>query len=348
MKKAISISILVLFCAIFSAFSFAQSPSVFAQTIGTNSIDGIDIASSPANPTPGSNVTVSLDSYSTDLSGATISWSVNGKTLTKGVGMESITVVAPTTGKTLQVMATIVTVEGANIQKLISITSGSVDIVWESSGYVPPLYEGKAPFVYQNTVTFIAVPQLVDASGNPIDPKGLIYQWKENTFVLGSQSGYGKQSLTVTGSVIAEPLTINVIVSSADGSAHAEAQIKLQPQSPSIVFYEDDPLYGVLYNSSITGTLNLIHNQTKIIAAPYGFDVGAPGLVYNWSMNGSPQSNLSSSTSVVLGVNGGEQGSSNVDLNMQNDAQDILQSAESSFTAVFASQAAATTSNALF
>ncbi len=345
MKKAISISVLIFFCGI---FSFSHSPLTFAQTIGTNSIDGIDISSSPANPAPGSNVTVSLDSFSTNLSGASISWSVNGKTMTSGVGMESITVQAPITGKTLQVMATIVTVEGANIQKLISVTSGSVDIVWETSGYVPPLYEGKTPYAYQNTVTFIAMPQLVDGSGNPINPKNLIYQWKKNTFVLGSQSGYGKQRLTVTGSVIAEPLTIDVTVSSADGSAHAEAQIKLQPGSPSILFYQDDPLYGVLYNSAITGTLRLIHNQTKVIAAPYGFDVAAQGLVYNWSINGAAQSNLSGSRSAVLGVNGGQQGSSNIDLSLQNTGNDILQGAESSFTAIFASKSAATTSSAIF
>jgi len=347
MKKAIFTSVFVLFFLVISAFSLVYS-GVHAQTIGTTSIDGIDVASSPANPAPGSSVVVSLNSYSTDLSGATIAWTVNGKTLTKGVGMKSITVTAPTTGKKLQVMATINTLEGAQIQKLISITSGSVDIVWETSGYVPPLYLGKAPFAYQNTLTFVAMPQLVDSNGNPINPKNLIYQWKENTFVLGNQSGYGKQSLTVTGSVIAGPVTIDVTVASADGTAHAESQIEIQPQSPSIVFYQDDPLYGVLYNSAITGSLNLVHNQTKILAAPYGFDTTASGLVYNWSINGVAQSSLSSSQSVVLGTNNGQQGSSDIDLNMQNTGNNILQGAESSFTATFANQTNTTTSSALF
>jgi len=344
MKKAIFASTFVLFFSFIAVFFLVHSP-VHAQTIGTVSLDGIDIGSSPANPAPGSSVTVSLNSYSIDLSGANISWTVNGKIMTKGTGIESIVVTAPPTGQTLQIMASINTLQGATIQKLISVTSGSVDIVWETSGYVPPLYQGKTPFVYQNSVTFIAMPQLTDSKGNPINPKNLIYQWKENTFVLGSQSGYGKQSLTVTGSVIAEPLNIDVTVTSADGSEHAESQIKLQPQSPSILFYEDDPLYGVLYNNAIVGTLNLIHNQTKIIAAPFGFDISAPGLGYNWSINGVSQTNLSSSQSVVLGVNQGQQGSSNIDLTMQNSGQNILQGSESSFTAAFTNQTTATSTN---
>lgn len=347
MKKAIFISTLLLsFAVISSVFQLATIAK--AQTIGTTSIDGIDISSSPANPTPGSNVTVTVVSYTTDLNGATIAWAVNGKTYAKGVGMSSVTVVAPEAGKTLQVVATINTEEGADIEKMVTINSGSVDIVWETSGYVPPLYQGKTPFVYQNKINFIAMPNLVDSSGNPIDPKDLIYQWKENTFALGSQSGYGKQSLQMTGSVVAGPITVDVTVASTDGSEHAESQITINPVSPTVVFYQDDPLYGVLYNSAIQGTLKLIHNQTKVLATPYGFDVSTPGLTYNWSINGILQNNLSASRSVILGVNAGQQGSSDVDLSMQNDGNDILQGAESAFTAIFANQAAATTSTTIF
>ena len=344
MKKAIYIGAFILLFGSLSLSVSLSIPLAHAQTIGTTSLDGIDIQSSPASPTPGQSITVSITSYSANLDTAAITWAVDGKKYSTGVGKTSINITAPALGKTTQVVVDIQTSTGADIEKTLSISSGIVDIVWESSGYNPPFYQGKVPFVFQNTATFTAIPQLLDRSGKLIDPANLIYQWKENTFALGSQSGYGKQSVQVTSSIVSGPIRMLVDVTSPDGFAHGEAQFTLQPVAPSIVFYQDDPLYGVLYNSAINTTLRLIHNQTKVVAAPYGFDISAPGLAYTWSINGTAQSSLTG-RSAVLGANGGDKGSSNVDLSMQNSGNDILQSAEASFTATLASPATSASSS---
>jgi hypothetical protein len=347
MKKAILISTSIALSSlmVFSTAIFSSN----AQTIGTASVDGVDIQATPANPAPGTSVVVSVVSYSTNLDAATISWNVNGKTLTQGVGLKSITVTAPNTGSSLQIIANIHTSDGADIEKTITITSGDVDMVWETSGYVPPFYKGKAPYTYQSTIKIVAVPHLVNSSGTPIDPKNLIYNWKQDSTAFANMSGYGKQSFSITGSVIDRPFVVTVDITSADGSAHAEGQLAVQAVSPSIVFYQDDPLYGVLYNEAIGGTLRLIHNQTKVVVAPYGFNIPGDSFTYDWSINGATQSALSASRSVILGVTPGQQGSSNVDLSIQSIGDDILQNAESSFTAVFAIQAqSSSTSNTTF
>ena len=149
MKKngflVLHISIFILF---FTFFSLSNPHVSHAQSsIGNVSLDGVDIEMSPANPAPGDSVTVDVKSYSTDLNGATINWSSNGKSIGKSVGLTSITVQAPPVGKSLAISVSVKTVEGATIQKVLTIKTGSVDIIPETSGYVPPLYRGKNLFV---------------------------------------------------------------------------------------------------------------------------------------------------------------------------------------------------------
>ena len=249
------------------------SHHAYAQVTGPTSIDGIDVQTDPAIPSPGQNVTISLTSYLTDLNKATISWIVDQNTIAKKVGLMSIQVPAPLTSKPLSVMAVIDTAEGAEVQKVITIQSGDVDLLWETSGYVPPLYRGKAPFVYQNTLKIIAEPHLVDASGQALDPATLVYTWKKDGEVLGSLSGYDQQTLEVTPDIIPRPFLINVDVSSQDSKIKGEASETFTPVAPSITFYEEDPLYGVLYNKAIGDTFQLIHQNVKILAVPYGFDL---------------------------------------------------------------------------
>ncbi len=338
MKKngflVLHISIFILF---FTFFSLSNPHVSHAQSsIGNVSLDGVDIEMSPANPAPGDSVTVDVKSYSTDLNGATINWSSNGKSIGKSVGLTSITVQAPPVGKSLAISVSVKTVEGATIQKVLTIKTGSVDIIPETSGYVPPLYRGKNLFVYQNTVKLVAMPNLVDSNGKPIDPQALIYTWKQDSTVLGSLSGYGKQSLSIKGSLIARPFVINLKVNSTDGKAHAESQIAINPSSPAINFYQNDPLYGVLYNKSVGDSINLEHNQIKITAAPYGFDMADDSgtMTYSWMINEILHDELASSSAILLATPSGTSGSSDIKLEIQN-TTDILQRANNSFSAIY-------------
>src|SRR3989338_6341532 len=57
----------------------------FPLSTGAVSPSSISINVAPANPAPNEDVTITLGSYSSNLDGATISWSVNGKTAVSGV-----------------------------------------------------------------------------------------------------------------------------------------------------------------------------------------------------------------------------------------------------------------------
>ena len=329
MKRPFYFLLVFAFCLLPFAFAHAQVPS---------SIDGIDITITPPNPIPGKNVEINLQDYLSDISAANITWMVNGQKITSGIGKNDINLTAPALGKQDNLTILIQTADGKSIQKSIVIKSGSVDLVWESQGYAPPLYGGKQDFAYENTVKVIAMPHLADSSGVEIDPSTLVYNWKQDSTVLQDKSGYGKQSITITGSVIPRPTTINVDVSTRDGSRTASGVITLQAGSPSVVFYKDDPLYGVLYNMALGAQTMFSNQEITLLAAPFSFTI--PSLTnnnvqYSWTINGTAQNNLTSNRSVTLRV----QDTSNdanypVQLQLQN-MKEILQGGSNAITVMF-------------
>ncbi|MEI6057781.1 MAG: hypothetical protein WCQ60_02300 [bacterium] len=335
-RKISIVSGLGLFIVSLFSLSFFSTDTLHAQTLGTTSVNGIDIAIDPSNPAPGANVTVSVESYSTDLNTASITWFVDGKSLAKGTGLKSISVTAPVNGKSIQVVAAIDTAEGANIKKVVTVQPGDVDLIWETSGYVPPLFRGKVTTAYQNKVKITAIPHFFSANGKQIDPSKLLYKWKNGDTVLGDQSGYGKQSVIIAGSIIPRELDIDVLVTAPDQKNIAgETQVAINADKPEIIFYPDDPLYGVMYSTAIASALRFFHNEIKVVAVPYGFDINDASLSYNWNINNVSQDNLTSSKSIVLRVADGQQGSSNIELSMVNSGNKILQGATAAFTALF-------------
>jgi hypothetical protein len=125
---------------------FFTLPILASAQIPT-SLDLISISAFPATPTPNQSVSVELESFSTDLNGASIVWTVDGKIVTQGVGKKSLDLRAPALGKTMAVSVIIKTVEGREVRKVLSLKSGQVDLVWESEGFVPPFYKGRSTFV---------------------------------------------------------------------------------------------------------------------------------------------------------------------------------------------------------
>src|SRR4051812_17489277 len=117
--------------------SFLFFPVLTHAQIPT-SIDGILIERSPDQPAPGEQVTVSVESFSTDLHGASIVWYVDGKKFDQGIGKLFIKIPAPALGKSTNIIADILTIEKKQIKKGMIIKSGGVDLLWESGGFVPP------------------------------------------------------------------------------------------------------------------------------------------------------------------------------------------------------------------
>lgn len=328
MKLLFKISIITLF-SIF-CFGFYSNTNAQVQT----SIDGVTIDTSNDNPKPGENLDVYIDSYLFDLNSASIVWTVNGKVDQKGVGVKRITIPAPKIGAITDVSVDIKGSDGREVKKAISVRSGYVDLIWESDGYVPPFYKGKTPFSYQNNVRITAIPHLAKTSGVEIDPKTLVYTWKLGGKYIDNGQGYGKQSVVIEYGDIPKPLEITVDVINREQTLHTAGAMNLTPSEPSLLFYEEDSLYGIFYNKVLPTNFNLKNIEAKILAIPYGFNLNNQEIDYNWSINNIEQSDLLKNRSIIIRTKGDTSGSSNLFLDIRNQDR-ILQGARGAFTINF-------------
>ena len=254
------------FCLLFTVYTYAQS-------IPTG-IDSISLTASTDNPTPGQMVTITATSYSFDINSATITWTVDGKRVQKGIGLLTYSAKAPALGKKSIINVAAVNPDGSNYSNSITLGSGSIDLIIESDGYTPPFFQGKTPLVFQNIVKVIAIPHLANSSGKEYDPATLVYNWKKDDgTVLGDQSGYGKQAISLKGNIVPRPFYLIVTATTRDGSAQAQSLIQITPTSPSIVFYNNDLLYGPLFNNAISNSFHIgSQREVNVFASLFGFN----------------------------------------------------------------------------
>jgi len=321
------------FSLLLSPFSVSHAQSIPSEA------SGITLSASTDNPVPNQAVTITAVSYTFDINSATVTWSISGKQIQKGIGLVTYQAVSPALGKKTTVDVNAVTPDGSKYSNSIILGSGSIDMIVETDGYTPPFFKGKTPLVFQNTVTVIAIPHLADSSGKEYDPANLIYNWKKDDgTVLNDQSGYGKQSISLKGNIVPRPYYLIVTAGSRDGSAQAQTLIQISPTSPYIVFYNNDSLYGPLFNNAISNSLHIgSQKEANIFASLFGFNFStsiANDLGLTWMINNFEHSELASSQSVNLRAPDGASGSSQVELSVRG-VNNILQSADSSFTVNF-------------
>lgn len=296
----------------------------------------LQLTASADNPAPGQSVTVTANSYSTNIGGARFTWSVNGTVTSQGTGKNVITVNAPTLGKNLKISLTVDTADGKVLLSSITIGSGLVDMIVEPNGYVPTSFYGKLSPSYQNTIKIVAIPHLANPSGVEYNPKSLIYTWKKDDSVLEDISGYGKQSMSISGDLIPRSFVATVDIVSADGAVHGEGNVSVDQEPPSILFYVNDPLYGPMYNKAVSNTISIgSQKETSVLAVPFGFNTAnKSALSLDWTVNGAEHPELADNYSIILRAPDAVSGSSQIALSIRN-AVNILQGADNAFTAYF-------------
>ncbi len=322
----LKISVFTLLC-LFAIQADAQIPA---------SVDGTTIDTNVDSPRPGQSVEVFVESFGLDLNASSIVWLVDGKNTGQGIGLKKILVTMPEIGVALNIKAIIKTPQGKEVQKSLVLKSGSVDIIWEPKGYVPPFFKGKLPLVYQNSVHVAAIPHLSKDGSAEIDPKTLVYQWKLDGKYVPDGQGYGKQSIDIQLDSIPKPLELEVEVYTREQSQNTSASISIEPVEPFLFFYEDNPLYGILFNKILTGRVSLKNEEMRVRAVPFGFnmDLKNDSNNYAWSINNVDQPNLLKNQSITIRTKGEAEGSSNISLDIRNQGA-ILQGARGQFTVYF-------------
>lgn len=298
----------------------------------------IDVQMSPENPAPNSTLNVSVNSYAANIDTSKITWKIDGKTMKSGTGEKIFSFHVGDINTTTVLDIIIETTAGETIEKTYNIKPTSVDLLWESEGFVPPFYKGKSLFSYQNKITIIAIPHITDANGQEINTGNLVYKWTKDGSAITSASGFGKNSFSFIPSIISRPFTIEVNVSTADSDGVGYANIYLAPSDPIVLFYRKDPLYGIGFQKALSGSVGIgSSREITTIGLPMFFgttNANSADLVYKWYINSTPINSSPTQSTQVFRQNGDTAGTSNISLSIENDNK-ILQYASNNFNITF-------------
>lgn len=297
MNTRVSKSILFIVLSLFVLSPFSATAQFTTDPndlfVDDPSAESVEVTVTPENPQPGQLIQFKVVSYLSDLERSTITWSVNGKKEASGTGLVTFSTVMGTIGNTTRVNLNILTNKGITITKAFTFTAAQVELVWEAESYTPPFYKGKALMGRYQPVKIIALPQLGKSSVS-LSSTDLIYTWKKNGRVLGSLSGYGKNTLLIDRTETGKEMRIEVVVSNKEGSVNATNELFLAPSEPKLLAYIYSPANGILFNRALQGQMKMGTKELSIAAVPYylsAYKESVRYLNYEWKM-GNEKSNV--------------------------------------------------------
>jgi hypothetical protein len=255
--------------AIFLVSIIATPFVVQAQAIGFD--NEVTILTIPEYPKPFETMTLKARSFSTDLDIAQFNWIVNGKTYKQGTGVKDISVTMGKPGTLTVVSVVIKTKNGQTTTQTFSFRPADVTLLWEADTYKPPFYRGHTTAAFGSTFRITAIPEFFDKKGVRMNPKDLVYTWKKNYEIVGEASGYGKDSfITTKTGYLDEDENISVEVSSPRESVIGSTHVTISPTTPKVLFYENNPALGVLFNKELGGSVNTDASSIDLFTAPFG------------------------------------------------------------------------------
>ena len=336
--------IIFLFAILFFAGSI-----VHAQTLGSSGVDPVQFIINPDIPGPNQQTTIEVQGVGTFLGDANITWQENGKTVSAGVGLKTFTFTTGDIGVTTRIHVIINSSIQGTITRDFAFTPTRINLVWEAKTSVPPMYLGKALYSAGSAVTVTAFPQVVVA-GKTVSANNLSFQWSLNDTPNTEQSGTGHNVFSFQGSQLnnGEQVSVDVYF----GSAHVgQASMFIPAVDPEVLFYDKDPLRGVVYDQAFPSTISLAGQEITVQAVPYYFaneSLASGETSYAWQLNGSDTSGPDSANGILtLRQSGSGAGQANLSVQVQDaDPTQFVQVAQAVLTIIFGGQASASNSSA--
>lgn len=328
---SLSKTFLSLAIVLFSAFLPLTTHAITETTIGS----AFNAAIEPANPGPRETATISLTSFGINLSNSTITWTVNGSQVKKGVGEVKLPVTLGALGSKTTVRISVSTPTGEeSSQKTLVFIPQELTIAWEADSYVPPLYKGKALPGPGASVRLVALPNFRGENGAAIAPSNLTYRWKQGGADIMGGNGKGIQTIRTKINVLGKT-RVSVEVSSADGALRATKMLDIEPATPRITFYEDHPLLGTKYFSPIRGAHFLTGTESAVRGEPFFFSLPREGILFSWFVGGKKtEGDADNSQIITLRHETDTRGSAQIQA-LVTHKDFLFQEGKSSFTASF-------------
>ena len=293
----------------------------------------LEIGVQPEHPTPGQTVTLTISDFEGSADNTSYVWSINKKLIDQGVGKTSISFTAGALGSSYEVQ--VLAVENGRARGSVSTTvrPAMVDIVWEGNTSTPPLYLGRPLPNGQSTVTVLAMPHLFLGT-KEVPSSGVIYTWKVNGTLIQKQSGYGKQSASVSPPRFGSSFTVFVQAATPDGRVTAENSVVITPRTPTAVVYENAPLLGLRFDKAVNGSFPFTTDEVSFVAYPL-FVSNPDNLSYAWSLDGAAfDTDTSKPRAVTFRKVGAGTGTHEVSFSFKNSAH-FLEGGEKKFQLKF-------------
>jgi hypothetical protein len=296
--------------------------------------DQLTATVNPEIPKPGEEVTITLEVYSFDINSTLITWKIDGKQIERGIGIKKFNFKTKQAGQKTTVTALVEPSDRPSILRTFNFAAGEVDLLWQSDVYTPPFYKGKSMFSPEATLLFVAMPR---TSSGLINPKEVVFNWRINNNNDAENSGFGRNTYSHEGPIIMRPAEVSVETYEArGGKAVAAADLIVENSNAFALFYENHPLYGVLFNQALTGSILLTKNEFGLSAYPYFQSIGGKnsGPFYSWDIDANGVAIPANQNTVTLRKNSGDEGQSTVDLQITNPNK-ILQSTRTGLSIEF-------------
>lgn len=309
-------------------FFFLLPPSLNAQFIpGGETI----LTLTPQSPQAGQEFEARVEAYTYDIARARISWSVDGAVREESEGEQEITLRAPALGAPLRIGVRVTEASGAVHAVSKTIVPSALDLIVESSTRVPHFYRGRALPSAGSAVRLIAFPSVYSPTGTRVSPANLLYTWRVGERV--AKTGVGQNVLNTT-MPLGGPMTIEVTVETADGSARHTSIKEIAAAEPQNLFYEDNPLHGLSQNA-LPAEFTLLEDEISIRAEPYFVSPDIfNNATYAWTINDAPVENPNADPQTLTLRKTGGKGSAQVAFSIRN-LSSLLQAASSAFTVHF-------------
>lgn len=267
---------------------------VGAQTFSGDDIFGsgsdLSIIMTPTHPEPGDMVHLSLKSSTLDLSQSSISWTANGHILKSANNSADIDIPAGNLGTETDLVVSATAPDGGSGAAYASIIPAQVDLLYDSTSFVPPFYRGRSLPSAGTNIRLQAIVHFKRQNGSAVAPSDITYTWRNNGVVVGSVSGRGRSAAIIPAATLYGTNTIEVTAVSSDQKFIGTARVQIPSLEPILMVYQDHPLFGIMYYQAL-GSKNAIPDTEMTFAATPLFaqavSANDPHLIYDWKVNDS-------------------------------------------------------------
>ena len=299
--------------------------------------DQISLNIAPYYPTPNSTVKANVKSQTSNLDKSMFTWTLDGVQIEKGIGIKEIEFKTKGLANTQRLYVRVDKIEGGVFEKTINVKTSEVDLYYEAQTYTPPFFKGKPQFSKQSAVRVIATPRAFDSAGRLIPAEEYVYKWSVNGTVMQDKSGYSRNVFEYSAPLFSKPVKFSVYVSSLTPGSYGENSITIVPQDAKALIYENNPIYGIIFENVVRGIKKLNRDEISFVAMPYYFSKDTSYLKYGWEMNGVVIDENSNDRGVTFRQNEGVKGISNIAVNINNETS-MFQMSSSDFSLEFGEQ----------